>query len=324
MNRDLTKLIDRFTESHPDLWKICYPKFYQDTERYLSAKEPARNFFMIALDVLGITPTNPSLTEIAVFSTLLKLHQYKMPLFYVGKDLFEAVLRSEPPEQERWDTLELPFNAAVFMLPRKSLIHPVNGEVSYLAYSRIHNGERFALKQHDYEATAASESFTVVYSAHEDLCPPSFHVTLTADVDPWISRASIDVALEYENEDLSGLNIPFVKGEKEFSSLATSIVFRLLLAMEARPALVERGKFTGKKIKSGAEVWTPNFIGKNYRYQRTGEAHGDGWTVRMHWRRGHFRQQPYGHRSSLRRRIWLEPVLVGADEHSRVESTQTP
>lgn len=35
-------------------------------------------------------------------------------------------------------------------------------------------------------------------------------------------------------------------------------------------------------------------------------------SVRVHWRRGHFRRQPYGEGRQLRRLVWIMPVLVNA------------
>jgi hypothetical protein len=36
--------------------------------------------------------------------------------------------------------------------------------------------------------------------------------------------------------------------------------------------------------------------------------------MRVHWRRGHWRNQPHGPAFSLRKLIWLQPVIVGAGE----------
>jgi hypothetical protein len=42
------------------------------------------------------------------------------------------------------------------------------------------------------------------------------------------------------------------------------------------------------------------------------DSEGDGSSKRPHWRRGHFRRQPYGHARSSRRLIFVKPVLVNA------------
>jgi hypothetical protein len=42
------------------------------------------------------------------------------------------------------------------------------------------------------------------------------------------------------------------------------------------------------------------------------ESEGDGSSKRPHWRRGHFRRQPFGHARSSRKLIFVKPVLVNA------------
>ncbi len=93
----------------------------------------------------------------------------------------------------------------------------------------------------------------------------------------------------------------------------TTLVFSLVFAMNARKELLERGKPTGKAAKSGLEFWTPNIIGKEYVLggSKSG-AHG-GTSPRMHWRRGHMRQQPYGEGRNFRREQWIEPTLIASE-----------
>lgn len=45
-----------------------------------------------------------------------------------------------------------------------------------------------------------------------------------------------------------------------------------------------------------------------------------GTSRKVHWRRGHWRQQPYGEHKLLRRRTWIKPVLVGAADAAAVET----
>lgn len=49
------------------------------------------------------------------------------------------------------------------------------------------------------------------------------------------------------------------------------------------------------------------------------QTQGTGWHATTpknasHWRRGHWRQQPYGEKRSLRKLIWVMPILVNADK----------
>jgi hypothetical protein len=85
--------------------------------------------------------------------------------------------------------------------------------------------------------------------------------------------------------------------------------------MQARPALVERGRAAGRHKKLGVELWTPTVVGRNYRVARSAGSAAAGVSARprMHWRRGHFRQQAVGPRGGgAHKTIWLEPTLVAA------------
>ncbi|MBC8737383.1 hypothetical protein F6X40_11265 [Paraburkholderia sp. UCT31] len=47
---------------------------------------------------------------------------------------------------------------------------------------------------------------------------------------------------------------------------------------------------------------------------KSGEAGGDGRTVKAHWRRGHYRLQRYGAQNALKKLILLRPTLVAAGD----------
>jgi hypothetical protein len=320
---DVRKFVDGLAEHEPELWSYFYPRWYRNTDRYLSARIPAQSFFICSLDMLGITPTEPTLTEQAIWSTGIQLHKHRFPHYYIAPELFKAVSMSEPPEGMRWDTMKFPHPAAIFMLPRKTLFHPVEGEVSWLAYARIHHDEdlSFHADPHHWQLTNKNDCFMVVWECHESRpSPPSFHVVLTADKAPYIS----DIAKCFDRESGAAigdpgnlLDIPMVASEAEFSKLAASLVFRILLAMEARPLLVERGSFTRKYLGSKGkptEIWNPNIVGREYRIRKEAEgiARAAGWHLRMHWRRGHYKQQAHGPKHELRKTIWIDPYLAGA------------
>ena len=93
-----------------------------------------------------------------------------------------------------------------------------------------------------------------------------------------------------------------------------SLLFGTLLAMTARPELVERGKcervIEARKDRPRKEFWSPNIVGRRYRTKI--EGGGSHASPRMHWRRGHFRSQPYGLHRAERKTLWIEPCLISA------------
>jgi hypothetical protein len=64
--------------------------------------------------------------------------------------------------------------------------------------------------------------------------------------------------------------------------------------------------------KLGSQGWRKiHFCGAPAGHATTGEPQSE---VSPHWRRGHWRNQPYGHHQSLRRLIWIQPVIVRRDK----------
>jgi hypothetical protein len=47
----------------------------------------------------------------------------------------------------------------------------------------------------------------------------------------------------------------------------------------------------------------------------------NGGALRVHWRRGHWRYQRHGEDLSLKKRIWIKPVMVGAEHHDGTDLT---
>jgi hypothetical protein len=108
-------------------------------------------------------------------------------------------------------------------------------------------------------------------------------------------------------------DLPLAATEGEFLRDLSGVVFRVLLGLEARPALLVSGRRDGRHKKSGVELWTPNVVGRDYRVARAGvESHGGSHaSPRPHWRRGHFRRQAVGAGRTERKIIWIEPILIG-------------
>lgn len=316
MDREFETAVEYWAKREPAIWNYCYPKFYTGTEKYISARIVATAFFMSAMDCLKLAGPDASVTEIATLASLVKMKKFGLPMLFIAPELLAAVSKSEPPEQMRWDTMPKPFDGAVFMLPRGALTHPVNGEVAWLGYAHIGKGERLQASQINYNAVNERECFTVIWNCHEESRPPGFHVNLVADFNPFISRTAIKDSLGQASNDQSFLQIPMAESENEFGELATSLVFRLIMAMVARPGLVEKGKFTGKKLKSGTEIWTPNVIGRTFTIRREAADGEGGWSLRMHWRRGHFKEHAHGPQLTLRKTIWIEPYMAGGKSES--------
>lgn len=71
----------------------------------------------------------------------------------------------------------------------------------------------------------------------------------------------------------------------------------------------EKQRATSKLLSLGYTI--VNLCGMEF--DKTGGAQGAGGEMSAHWRRGHWRIQPHGKGRTLRKRVWIMPVLVRSD-----------
>lgn len=107
------------------------------------------------------------------------------------------------------------------------------------------------------------------------------------------------------------VEFPFEVGIPTAESDAIRWTFNTIYAMSARPEYVEGGERVGTHKTTRSEIWTPNVIGRKYAIKSHSFANQSGGSVRLHWRRGHFRQQPFGIGRTQHKVIWIEPMMVG-------------
>ena len=154
----------------------------------------------------------------------------------------------------------------------------------------------------------------------------------------YMEEASLDPGRFYLNR--TDVELP-PEGELEhpFNMKVQNFAVKLMLLLTARPNFIAHGaQSRPAKIKHGRvrdAIWNPNLIGWDYRAQRpvpevpteeTGkeaimgcQPHSHA-SPRMHWRRGHMRNQPFGPKpwtdTTTKRLTWIEPVLINAPEEA--------
>lgn len=317
-SRDFDLAIDKLKELDPKGWKLAYPRFYDIPNGYASPKIPSALMFGSCITVRMARASDIEVSEGTVISAAVMsgLARYRVPLYFVSRDLLEAILLSDLPKNIAWPEIDMPMAAAVFMLPLGVVKHPIEGNIPFIAYLKSVKGVPQPDPFHYFkDLVADNTSFSTVAAATEMPNSPIYHTCIREDAQIH-SHEAIHEYLHGMQPDYTGWgSLKMDEADRLFNEEMTAIVFRLIMAMHAKPELVSTGSFTGKRLSKGEgpEIWTPNFIGRNYRCKREGPSDGGGWHVRMHWRRGHMRQQPYGPRNTLRKTIWIEPCLISGD-----------
>lgn len=93
---------------------------------------------------------------------------------------------------------------------------------------------------------------------------------------------------------------------------------------DAPPSLTEKadhGATHKEKRRAESKLLPIGFTRVQFCRVRDGHGHISPGTpgVKQHWRRGHWRNQPYGEKRALRKLLWIMPVLVGSESEDGVE-----
>ncbi|AOX04734.1 hypothetical protein BJP34_35740 (plasmid) [Moorena producens PAL-8-15-08-1] len=101
----------------------------------------------------------------------------------------------------------------------------------------------------------------------------------------------------------------FKAKDQENSRKIRNLVMQILIAQRFHPELFVQPKYVpGQGFSGKPKEQSPIIIGANYKLQKKTET---GTSKAAHFRRGHYRNQPYGEGRSQRKLIWIEPVWVG-------------
>ncbi len=311
-NLSLPEWVDLHERRDAALWKLCYPRNYHVDNHYSSPRQLGAELvgIRVAIDYRDRVPLNERMMldhSILAGASLVKL---RVPIFFVAPDLLKAVQMTVPPVDLDWVNLNLPFERAAFALPRGSLSRATHGDVGYVWYSRIMKDEPLlvpgAVGQ---EQVAEDDMFFIRASCLESPERPSFQQFMRGSQTPTLNLKDLTGVVGSRSQPES-----LVAGDVTLTESMTTLIFGLVFAMDVRESLWEWGVYTGEKAKNGAEFWTPNIIGKHYVFPGKGTHGHTGVSPRMHYRRGHMRQQPYGEGRSLRRAQWIEPMLIAAED----------
>jgi hypothetical protein len=304
--------INAFIEENPEEWKLLYPRIYKDVGRYNSAKDVSVDLcvaLFYALREVGIDIDKLAPYDMLAVIAGSDIVARNVPVYYVAPQLVEAIIQTHPPEPLDWQHMHLPFESAAFVFPKGTLIHTTGGECGYLWYCRMRTGKTY---KHPF-------FHELVFQVPEDRL--FFRTILGGSLECLSHNVTASSAPLLHLNDLLTTDIETFRSDikvlnetdKGILQSAISLSMGVLLAMLTRPDLLSKGTYSGKRVKSGSESWTPNVIGKSYRVAVHSDVKGQsGISPRMHWRRGHFRSQPYGSGQLLRKIIWIEPILVAA------------
>ena len=257
--------------------------------------------------------------------TAYRMIDFDMPTFFISGELLKMLELTDPPEDMLLSDLKWPMDVMAFVLPTdycqkyflgalmpfvticKRYVGTLNGCLtkrldigkSYPCVSRVGGifvcGSDFKSGS-DY-AASHKESSTV----------KSLSIAEFTDYSEELGKAGFEVPDKDPERD------------PKIPKLMTKLALKVMMAMVAKPELVEMGECVRPmKAKGGRTkdaLWSPNYIGRWWRTEAPPHEAGHHASPIVHWRRGHFRGQHHGPKNSLVKTIWVEPVWVNAEAY---------
>lgn len=316
--------IDFVEQNFPDLWRMCYPRIYREPAcgEYYTPKHLATQLVGVAIKVAEGMIGKSERFELMGAAELVK---YRVPMFWLSRDIATAIRQTTPPGDIPWYDMHLPFESGAFMMPKGAIVHPTDGDVPFIAWTRLraHQEHRSPLfPGMPYGSTEGGMIFYALtlsggYLLHWNLPLAAYGPTIQIpDLDSLVTRYT-----KGDDNHQSGVwLLPQPEMNEHDYRLMVEVVhycFGAFLLMQNRPDLITHGALQKRVAKRGEtrEFWTPNVLGENYRIRREAEYQGGHHaSPRMHWVRGFYREQPYGPKLTLRKQVWIEPFLRGVGE----------
>lgn len=333
--QDFTKIVVAAAEEQvPWLMRQYYPRQYEHIGNYHSPKALAALLSLMTVGALNDGPERTPTAFRLILPGLKSMLAKSMPLLFLAPKLLEAIERSDFADDINWTELKLPYECGCFLLPRGGMQHPTDGDVAYIFWNRVvpgnYPGPIPGIASMEITSTAMA---VVAYCSGRGVW---YDFNLTASHSPVLKLKNVFYTQPGEEEPFLPLNTPvdapLDPGDAEFLQKLGVVVFGTMLALNAKPQLYEPGKrLKVLKAKDGnKEFWSPNVLGRMYVFKREALG-GTHASPRMHWRRGHFKQQVYGRRidelgykiDAVKREhktIWIEPCLVGVKEEENAKN----
>ena len=217
-------------------------------------------------------------------------------VYIIEKDLAEDLRRTDPKGLKFTD-LKAPLPVFMVLLPAGAFPTETDGDVL---------GVMITLKE-DY----------LMVAAHMEVGSSYTYSALIDDVEILTSLDSGQLMYQEGTREFVAEMGCMTKDDLDQGSIRRIAVWaiNLLAYLNVAPQDVEGSggvKHIKQKKKEAPkrDYATPWIIGK--RYRAGGRSGSTGHSVRAHWRSGHWRRQAVGQQRSLRKLIYIQPILVNA------------
>lgn len=294
-------------ERFPSTWKRMFTKSIDSPGKYYSYKAiPVA--FTSAIEEAREQSQQPRLdSNGGMIAAVLERHDF--PTYYVSSPLMEAMKRSQPPKQMKWEEITLPFPALTFMLPRGALSEPEfpgSGELMAIGVAKFEANETIRIPTTNLNVKSPLSRICVFW-----IVGPA---GLTINDTTFPAEHPLEPLVEWIEDANIKKGFPDSGPVTRFSSQMAGLVANLILVMEARKEWIEPGsKLIRKPTKSNIEIWSPTFIGRNYAILKkdlSKDKDSKAHFTELGWRAGHFKRQHHGAKREQVKTIFVDPYMA--------------
>lgn len=284
----------------PAIFHMCFPKHYADCEKFEDWRMP---HLMAAASCVNALNDPEHITGYEAsrnaYLTALRWMECDLPHFFIGEQMFEAIKQTNLPTDVCFHEIKFPYKCFAVSLPKGALKFR-GRNIAYIQLCDTRGMVEVYDKPHlrPVELIGFTPRLILTCATTDGrwFFAPGYmwdKIHLAVDLSP--EELAADAHLSSQEQ-----GVEFKKEDAELMQFVLRTALNMLLIMDALPELVEAGHKMGimRKGRESREMWSPNIIGKKYRFvQMSGEADkGTHASPRMHWRRGHYRRQGIGHR----------------------------
>jgi hypothetical protein len=305
---------------------ILEPRRFQAPPGYHSTRCVAAGLLLLlgqgrVKDRLGEPPVP---TEITAHGIAYQVIPHRLTVFFVREDFARAVAATDLPHDFTLDDLHWPFPGMVVGFPPRFMAEYRGRDVCYVYAANCDAGD------YRVPGLAGCPTVTVPRSKVGWQWYTWRNGNLESFVTSYFRGDRVDEAVtNYDYTDYTGdKDAEGIEADRIATDRVSALMLKLLVVLNTRPSLVEYGRCERpQRFKHGRlkqrQLWSPNLIGWRYRPAQPGEPTGAHASPRLHWRRGHVRNQPHGPGRIQRRLIWIEPQLIGVDQDEPKNVSET-
>ena len=328
------------------------PRRVMTPDGYHSTKCVAAGLYALLTQAnLAAEDGEPLPTEVTGSTFCYRVLENGVPLYFVDETFARAVAATQLPDDFTFGDLHWPQNGMVVGWPPKFLHEYTDREFCYVYAANCPAGRYKPspqLRMPVIEVPDGRSKIGWFYYAWTNGRPECF-------VSAYLTRDKLAESIaSYTYTDYMGETPEKVHADRSLTEHMSALMLKLLVILNVQSSLVTLGGADQpRRVKRGktmkAERWSANFIGRGYRMAR--DHQGAHASPRLHIRRGHVTWQVTGPRISdgfistkalsrtsqgsidwaqvddvlrerflrCHKRLWLEPVLVGAPEQMSAE-----